>query len=396
MKEVYLDNSATTPIHPEVAQAMVDSMSIFGNASSVHHFGRKARERVEEARANLAKLIGAEPSEVVFTSGGSESNNFVLKGMTCSHISCRPRGALMGNHVVTSQIEHPSIMNTCSCIEQDNYLVNYLPVDECGMVDPEMVERAMTPNTILVSVMHGNNEIGTIEPIKEIAEIAHKHGAFFHTDAVQTVGKVPIDVKEMGMDFLSLSGHKFNGPKGIGGLYHREDLHLCPLVHGGHQEASLRAGTENNLGIIGLGKAAEIAMRGMATEIPALRKLRDRLQAGIEERISDIKINGHPTERLPGVLNVSFKYVEGESILLRLDSAGIAVSTGSACSTGSLEPSHVLLAIGLSHELAHGSIRFSLGPQNTDDEIDYVLEQLPKVISSLREMSPLYSAALGE
>ena len=390
MKEVYLDYNATTPIHPAVAEAIKGSIDLYGNASSHHGFGEKVRTEIEKVREILATFIGASADEIIFTSGGSESNNLVIKGVTCEGVICKPTSSKMGRHVITTQIEHPSVLNTTKCLESTGYHFTYLPVDQYGMVDPGDVEKAITPNTILISVMLGNNEVGTLQPISEIGKIARERNIHFHTDAVQAVGKLPLDVDQLGVDFLSLSGHKLYGPKGVGALYVRKGAHVCPLVHGGHQEQGRRGGTENTLGIIGLGKAIEVAREEMEAETSRVRVLRDRLETGITKSIDDIRINGHPTERLPGTLNVSFKFIEGESILYRLAGLGIAVSTGSACSSGSLEPSHVLLAMKLPHEEAHGSIRFSLGLNSTEEDVDYVLEHLPRVIQDLREMSPLY------
>jgi len=392
MRNVYMDNNATTPIHPEVQEAIKQALPIYGNASSHHAFGEEARERVEDARAKLAQLINADPSEIIFTSCGSESNNLVLKGVTCEYVACKPKDAPGGRHLITSQIEHPSVKNTSNCLEQRGFKVTWLPVDEYGLVDPEDLKKAITRQTVLVSIMLGNNEIGTLEPVQELCAIAREHGVYFHTDAVQALGKVKVDVKELGVDFLSLSGHKLYAPKGIGALYLKKGRMICPLFHGGHQEGGLRVGTENTLGIIALGKAAELAQSDMGREVPQIQALRDRLKKGIAERVPDVKFNGHPDKVLPGTLNVSFLYVEGESILLRLSGQGIAVSTGSACSSGTLDPSHVLLALGLSHEVAHGSIRFSLGRENTAADVDYVLDVLPGVIADLRKMSPLSRA----
>ncbi len=393
MKRVYFDNNATTPLHPEVTEELRKYLELFGNASSAHAFGREARGIVESARAKLADLIGADPEEIIFTSGGSESNNLVFKGVTCQGTHCRPPNVKIGHHMITSSVEHPSVMNSVKCLETLGFPVTYLPVDSTGLVDPDDVKKAITPNTVLISVMLANNEIGTIEPVKEISKIAREHKIPMHTDAVQAVGKIPVNAHDLGVDFLSLSGHKLNGPKGIGALYIRKGVGICPIIHGGHQERGLRGGTENNIGVIGLGKAAEVAKRDMAKESKIIIALRDKLHKGIEETIFDTRFNGHLKKRLPGTLNISFKYIEGESILFRLDAVGIAVSTGSACSTGSLEPSHVLTAIGLPYEIAHGSIRFSLGYGNTEQDVDYVLEHLPKVIADLREMSPLYKKA---
>jgi len=392
MRNVYLDNNATTPIHPEVQAAIREALPIYGNASSHHFFGQEARERVEDARVKLARLINADPAEIIFTSCGSESNNLVLKGVTCEYVACKPKDAPGGRHIVTSQIEHPSVKNTANCLEQRGFKITWLPVDPHGLVDPEDLKKAITRQTVLVTVMLGNNEIGTIEPIQELCAIARENGVFFHTDAVQALGKVKVDVKELGVDFLSLSGHKLYAPKGIGALYLKKGRMICPLFHGGHQEGGLRVGTENTLGIIALGKAAEVARRDMGQEAPRIWALREKLRKGIEKLIPDVRFNGHPEKVLPGTLNVSFLYVEGESILLRLSGKGIAVSTGSACSSGSLDPSHVLLALGLKHEEAHGSIRFSLGRENSEADVDYVLDVLPGVIADLRKMSPLSRA----
>lgn len=393
MREAYFDYNATTPIHPGVMEAMKESLEIFGNASSPHRFGQRARNAIEEARKNLADFLGARAEEIIFTSGGSESNNLVLKGVTCEGVICKAADAKMGKHVITTAVEHPSIMNPAKCMESSGYRFTFLPVDAHGMVDPDDVRRAINRNTILISVMTGNNEVGTIQPVAEIGRIAHEHDIYFHTDAVQAIGKIPIDVDALNVDYLSLSGHKFYGPKGIGALYVRGGAQICPLVHGGHQEHGRRGGTENTLGIVGLGRAIALAREEMDEETRRIQALRDRLWAGIQERIGDVRLNGHPDKRLPGTLNVSFLYIEGESILFRLEGLGIAVSTGSACSSGSLEPSHVLIAMGLPHEVAHGSIRFSLGRESTDEDVEYLLEHLPGVIQDLREMSPLYRSA---
>jgi len=390
MRKVYLDHNATTPLHPEVKKTIIDNLDLFGNASSAHFFGLEAREEIEKAREKLARLINAEPEEIIFTSCGSESNNLVIKGVTCQDIYCKPNSARPGRHIITSQIEHPSVMNSIKTLERQGFKVTWLPVDQYGVVDPDLVRKSITRQTVLITIMTANNEIGTIQPIQEIAEIAREHDIYFHTDAVQAVGKLEIDVKELGVDFLSLSGHKIYAPKGVAAVYIRKGVDVCPLLHGGHQERGLRGGTENTLGIIALGKACEVAMREREKWVEKIWSLRERLRKGILERIPEVIINGHPEKVLPNTLSVTFKYVEGESILLKLSARGIAVSTGSACSTGSLEPSHVLLAIGLPHELAHGTIRFSLGFENTEEDIDYTLEVLPKVIQELREMSPLW------
>jgi cysteine desulfurase len=393
MKNIYLDYNATTPLHPEVKKAIVDSFDLYGNPSSLHSPGRSANIKIAEARENIAKLIKADPEEIIFTAGGSESNNTVLKYVVCNPAKgCEGSCCSLGgrNEIITTSIEHESIISTLDFIEEQGGSVVLLDVDKYGKIDMDQFESKISGNTALVSVMMANNEIGTIQNIKKIAEIAKANGVLMHTDAVQAVGKLPIDVKSLGVDYLSLSGHKIYAPKGIGVLYVRKGAPYCPFIHGGHQEEGRRAGTLNNLGIIGLGKAAEIALKDMDKEYHEVKSLRDKLKDGLIERIPDIKINGHPQDCLPNTLNVSFNGAEGESILLYLDFEGIAVSTGSACSSDSLEPSAVLLATGLGPELAHGSIRFSLGRENTEEDIDYVLEKLPQVIERIRKMSTIY------
>ena len=393
MKNIYLDYNATTPIHPEVKKVLIESFDLYGNPSSLHTPGREANSKIEEARLSIAKLINADPDEIIFTAGGSESNNTVLKYIVCNPAKgCSGSRCTLGgrNEIITSVIEHPSIISTMECIKEQGGNVVFLDVDSFGKVNLEQLEDKISTKTALVSIMMANNEIGTIQNIKKISEIAKKYGALVHTDAVQSVGKLPVDVKDLGVDYLSLSGHKIYAPKGIGVLYLRKGSPYCPFVHGGHQEAGRRAGTLNNIGIIGLGKAAELAMKDMDIEYIKVKSLRDRLKKGIFAKIPDIKINGHPDDCLPNTLNVSFPGAEGESILLYLDLEGIAVSTGSACSSDSLEPSPVLLSIGLGPELAHGSIRFSMGRENTEEDIDYVLEKLPPVIEKIRKMSTIY------
>ena len=387
---VYMDYNATTPLHPEVKKALVEGFDIFGNASSMHTLGRQAHERIEKARKIVADFLGAYPEEIVFTGGGSESNNTVLQMIDCGSATCRcmSKGRL---GLLTTQIEHPSVLNVAQYMENKGISVEYLPVDPTGKVDMEAYRKALAKNPALVSIMMANNEIGTLQDIKTLARMAKEAGSLFHTDAVQAVGKVPISVHELGIDYLSFSAHKLYGPKGVGILYVRKGAPYCTFIHGGHQEEGRRAGTYNTLGIIGLGKAIELASGEMKEEVSRIRALRDRLREGIQERIPDIHINGHPTDILPGTLNVSFYGVEGESILLYLDMEGIEVSTGSACASGSLEPSHVLLATGVGPELAHGSIRFSLGRENTVEDVDYVLEKLPPIIARLRKMSSAYT-----
>jgi cysteine desulfurase len=351
----------------------------------VHRFGRDARKAVEEARGKLASLLGAgKPDEIVFTSGGTESDNLAIRGVAHALKD-------KGNHIITSSIEHQAVGNTCRFLEKNGYAVTYLPVDRCGVVDLDALKNAVTDKTILVSIMMANNEVGTIEPIRKISEITREKGITLHTDAVQTVGKIELDVKDLGIDLLSASAHKFYGPKGIGALYVKKGTKMTPMQTGGHHEKNRRAGTENVPGIVGMGKAAQIAQEDMPAESRRVSALRDRLHKGIEERIKEVKLNGHPTERLPNTCNISFEYLEGESIILNLDMEGVGVSTGSACTSGSLEPSHVLTAMGVSAQTAQGSIRFSLGRINTEKEIDYVLEKLPPIIERLRKMSPLYN-----
>lgn len=386
-RRVYLDNNATTPLHPEVKQAMIDHIDVFGNASSFHESGRQARTLIEQSRETIANYLGCSPLELVFTAGGSESNNAALNTVDCQNATCRVD---CKRKIITSQIEHPSVLNTCKIFQKEGRDVTFLPVDEFGRVRTESLVSSIDGQTGIVSVMHANNEVGTIQPIQQLAQIAHQKHAIFHTDAVQAVGKVRFNVKELDVDMLSLSGHKLHAPKGIGVIYIKKGVHFCPLIVGGHHERNRRAGTENNLGIIGLGKAFEILARDGEEENVRLRTLRDKLKDGILNSIPDVKLNGIMEECLPGTLNVSFKYIEGESILLYLDMEGIEVSTGSACASGSLDPSHVLLAMGLDPHFAHGSIRFSLGRDNTESDIDYVLEKLPPIIAKLRKMSPLF------
>ena len=385
MKRIYLDHNATSPVDPEVLEAMLPYYKEnFGNASSVHEFGRIARMAVEDAREVLYKFLGAfKANEIVFTSGGTESDNFAIKGI--AHALKKK-----GNHIITSSVEHSAVLNTCKFLEQEGFSVTYLPVDENGIVDLNALKKAITDKTILVSIMLANNEIGTIEPIEEISKIVKEKNIILHTDAVQAVGKIPIDVKKMGVDLLSLSGHKFHGPKGVGALYIKQGVKITQHQHGGHHERKRRAGTENVPGIAGLGKAVEIAEKNIKRDTEHMLALRERLYNGIKKNIKDIKLNGHPEKRLPNTLNVSFKYLEGESILLSLDMEGVAASTGSACTSGSLEPSHVLISMRIDPADAQGSIRFSLGKDNTEEEIDYVIKVLPPIIERLRKMSPLY------
>ncbi|MGN0798940.1 MAG: cysteine desulfurase NifS [Christensenellales bacterium] len=384
MRKVYLDNAATTALSPKVLEQMMPYLTtIFGNPSSPHSFGQEARRGVEHARDQVAKALNALPEEIIFTGCGTESDNTVLFGVAERYKS-------KGNHIITTNVEHHAILHTCEALEKRGIEVTYLPVDENGMVTAEQVANAITDKTILVSIMFANNEVGTIMPIAEIGKVCRERGVLFHTDAVQAVGHVPIDVKAMNIDMLSMSAHKFHGPKGVGALYMKKGIRLPAYVMGGAQERNRRAGTENVAGVVGLGAAIELATQNLEESAARMTKLRDKLIAGIAERIPEVKLNGHPTLRLPNNVNYSIKYIEGESILLMLDMNGIAASSGSACTSGSLDPSHVLLALGLSHEIAHGSVRLTLSDETTEEDIDYVLEVLPKVAERLRAMSPLY------
>lgn len=394
MRRVYLDYNATTPLHPEVKATMVNAMELYGNASSHHGFGTEARKVIENARRIVAEALGAEPEEIIFTSCGSESNNLVLKGVTCSNAICRI--GCERNEVIVSGIEHPSVLNTAKCLKGEGKTVHFLPVDGNGVVQVKELDDLLSDKTGLVSIMFANNEVGSIQPIEEIARMVTERGILFHTDAVQAFGKVPINVKALDVDFLTLSGHKIYGPKGIGVLYKKKKHKVCPLIHGGHHEFNLRAGTENTVAIAGLGKAVELAVSHMASEWERIETLRNWFEEQVEQRIPEIKINSRAVKRLAGTSNISFRYIEGESILYDLDFSGIAVSTGSACSSGSLEPSHVLMAMGRDHGLAHGSMRFSMGMNTTQDDLAYTVEELVKVVNRLRAMSPLYKKAMAE
>ena len=387
--KAYLDNNATTPMAPEVQKAIVEALPVYGNPSSHHAFGVEARKLVEASRQDVADLLGVPADEVVFTSGGSESNNLVIKGTLCHSSSCVFAKKEGKPHVITSVIEHPAVLESCRCLAHDGAEITYLPVDGMGRVSPDDLEKAIRPTTKLITIMYANNEIGSIQPIAELGKIARAHDVRFHTDAVQAVGKIPVNPIDDNVDFLSLSAHKLNGRKGIGALWFRDKMYVCPLIAGGHQERGQRAGTENTLGIVGLGAAARLAMSDREDEAKRVSRQRDRLQKLLVESIPDTQINGSEEHRLPNTLNISFKYIEGEAILFYLDFDGIAVSTGSACSSGSLEPSHVLLALGMDHGMAHGSIRFSLGRYTTDEEIDYTAEKVKEVVARLRAMSPL-------
>jgi cysteine desulfurase len=383
MRRIYLDHAATTPTHPEVVKAMLPYFTdAFGNPSSIYSCGQEAKAAIEEARARVAELIGARSEEIIFTSGGTEADNFALKGIAYA-------SEHKGEHIITTSVEHPAVMESCKFLEKKGFKVTYLPVDGYGLVDPQDVKKAITDKTILISVMHANNEVGTIAPIGEIGKIAKEAGLCFHSDAVQTVGHIPVNVDELGVDLLSISAHKFYGPKGVGALYIRKGTRLVPFMHGGEQEKRRRAGTENVPAIMGLGKAVELARQEMSKEAERLTYLREQLIKGLMERIDHIRLNGHPLKRLPNNVNVSVDFVEGESMLLNLDLEGICASTGSACSSSSLEPSHILLALGLPPEQAHGSLRFTLGRENTGEDIERVLEVLPRIVAKLRAMSPL-------
>jgi len=384
-QRIYLDHAATTYVRPEALTEMSPYFSMsYGNPSSIHSFGREARKAVEMARERVAKALNAQSGEIFFTSGGTEANNWALKGITSANKS-------KGNHIVTSMIEHHAVLHTCENLEKEGFKVTYLPVDEDGLISPEQVKDAITDETILISIMSANNEIGTLQPIQEIGKIAAEAGIHFHTDAVQSVGSIKLDVKAMNVDALSLSAHKFYGPKGVGVLYVKKGVRVDNLMHGGAQEKNRRAGTENIPGIVGLGKAIEIADANINQYAQRMKSLRDMMISGIMDKVEFVRLNGHPTKRLPGNANLSFEFIEGESLLLSLDMKGIAASSGSACTSGSLDPSHVLLAIGLSHEIAHGSLRLTFGDANTESDVAYVLEVLPDIVNRLRDMSPLFA-----
>lgn len=384
MKRVYLDHNATTPVDPQVLAAMLPYFGEeYGNASSIHSFGQRARGAVEEARESVAVLLGASPSEIMFSSGGTESNNHAIFGAVAAATGER-------KHVITSAVEHNAVLDPCQELERRGVEVTFLPVDREGLVNPEDVRRAIRPETVLITIMLANNELGTIEPIAEIGKIAAERAVVFHTDAVQAAGKIPIDVKKLGVNLLSISGHKLYGPKGAGSLYIRKGTRLEPLLYGGHSERDRRPGTEDVTGVAGLGKAAELAMSRMAEETRRISALRDRLEQGLLERIPFAHVNGSRAHRTPNTTNLTLPFVEGEAMVIALDLKGIACSTGAACSAGSVEPSHVLTAIGLAPEDARATLRLSLGHQTTGEEIDFALETIPPVIERLRQMSPTY------
>lgn len=384
MKRIYLDNAATTKLAPAVFEAMTPYLTeIYGNPSSPHYFGQQVAAAIDKARQQVAAGIGADAGEIIFMSGGTEADNMAIRGIA-------ERYSSRGKHIITTAVEHHAVLHTCQLLEKHGYEVTYLPVDEYGRVTVDQVREAIRPDTVLVSVMFANNEVGTIMPIPEIGALCREKGVFFHTDAVQAVGHLPIDVKAMNIDMLSMSAHKFHGPKGVGALYVRKGIMLPALIQGGAQERNRRAGTENVPGIVGMGKAMELAVGSLEESAAKMIRLRDRLIRELPKRIPEIKLNGHPTDRLPNNVNYSIKYIEGESILLMLDLNGIAASSGSACTSGSLDPSHVLLAMGLTHEVAHGSVRMTLSEETTEEDVEYVLDVLPRVAERLRRMSPLY------
>ena len=388
-KEIYLDNAGTTRIRPEVAKVMIENLErAYGNPSSIYKIARENKTILEENREKVAKAINADKNEIYFTGSGSEANNWALKGIAESYKQ-------KGKHIITTNVEHHAILHVCQYLETIGYEVTYLPVNEDGHISIEQLKNEIREDTILISIMFANNEIGTINPIKEIGKIAKEKGILLHTDAVQAVGHIPIDVKEMNIDLLSMSAHKFYGPKGIGALYIRKGIKITPLIHGGAQERNRRAGTENIDSIIGMGTAIELAVKELDSEVKRLTKLRDRLIDGILEKIPYSRLNGSRENRMPGNCNVSFEFIEGESVLLLLDMNDICASSGSACTSGSLDPSHVLLAIGLPHEKAHGSLRLSLGLYNTEEDVDYLLEKLPPIVARMREISPLYEEFLA-
>lgn len=389
-RKIYFDHAATTPTDPQVVEAMLPYFTEqYGNPSSIYEVARTNRQAIDKARKQVADAIGAAPQEIYYTAGGTESDNWAVKGIAENYKH-------KGNHIITSAIEHHAVLHTCEYLEKNGYEVTYLPVDEDGKIQIEDLKAAIKENTILISIMFANNEIGTIQPVKEIGAIAKEHGILFHTDAVQAVGHIPIDVNEMNIDLLSLSGHKVYGPKGVGALYIRKGVRLRAFIHGGAQERRRRGGTENVPGIVGLGFAIEKAVTGMEEENKRLIALRERLVKGVMESVPHCKLNGHPEDRLPGNANFSFRFIEGESLLITLDMYGVYCSSGSACTSGSLDPSHVLLAIGLPHEIAHGSLRVTLGRHSTEEEVDYLIKVLPEVVQRLRDMSPLYEDYMKE
>ena len=386
MEKIYMDNASGSPVHPKVVEAMMPFFKEgFGNPSSLHQFGRITSDAIQAARTQVANLIHAKPNEIIFTSSGTEANNFAIKGILASHKK-------KGNHIVTTQIEHFSVLNPLKSLEKSGYVVTYLPVDKYGMVNPDDVKKAITPTTTMVSIMYANGEIGTIEPIKEIGTITKEKGIVFHTDAVAAAGNIPIDVLDTHIDVLSMSANQFYGPSGIGALYLREGIRILPFMEGGVQEGGRRAGTENITGIVGMGKAAELAKLEMSQRMDKVQNLRSQLRDGILNKISHVYLNGHPTNRLPGNLSLCIEFIEGESVLLFLDMQGVAISSGSACTSRSLKASHVIMATGVDAALAQGTVLFSLGIDNSEADIKYVLEKFPPIVERLREMSPLYKS----
>jgi len=384
MKQIYLDHNATTPVSKEVLEAMTPYFAQdYGNASSVYSLGQKARRAVDEAREVIGNALGTEATDIIFTSGGTESDNFAIKGIAMANLN-------KGRHIITSGIEHLAVLEPCRFAERElGFDITYLPVDKYGMVDPGKLKDAIRKDTILISIMFANNETGTIQPIKDIAKIAHENKIYFHTDAVQVLGKIPIDVEELGIDMCSFSGHKLSGPKGVGAMYLRKGVKITPFQHGGHHERNKRAGTENVPGIVGFAKAVEIAHRDMKKNDAHLKKLTKKMWEGLSKELKEIYLNGHPEDRLSSTLNISFRYIEGESMVLNFDMKGISASTGSACTSGSLEPSHVLTAMGVPSDMAQGSVRFSFGYENTEEDVDYCLAEIPPIVEKLRKMSPL-------
>ncbi|NSW92240.1 MAG: cysteine desulfurase NifS [Firmicutes bacterium] len=387
---IYFDHAATTWVKPEVLETMMPYFKDkYGNASSVYAIGRESKKAIEEARDKVALVLGAQPKEIFFTGSGTEADNWAIKGVAYANRD-------KGKHIITSNIEHHAVLHTCKYLEKEGFEVTYLPVDKDGLLDAEQVREAIRPDTILVSVMFANNEIGTIQPIAEIGKITKEKGVFFHTDAVQAVGNIKINVDDINVDLLSISAHKFYGPKGVGALYIRRGTKITSFIHGGAQERGRRASTENVPGIVGLGKAIEIADLNIESYNKKLLELRERTINEVLNKIPYVRLNGHRQKRLPGNVNFSFEFIEGESLLLMLDMKGIAASSGSACTSGSLDPSHVLMAIGLPHEIAHGSLRLTFGEENTHEDIDFLMEVLPGIVSKLREMSPLYEAVVSK
>ncbi len=385
MEKVYMDNASGTPVHPKVMEAIMPFLKDgFGNPSNLHQFGRIISDAIQAARGQVANLVHAKPNEIIFTSSGTEANNFAIKGILAAHKK-------KGNHIITSQIEHFSVLNPLKSLEKSGFTVTYLPVDKYGMVNPDDVKNAITPTTVMVSIMYANGEIGTIEPMKEIVAVAREKGVFSHTDAVAAAGNVPIDVSDVHVDALSMSANQFNGPPGIGALYLREGVRILPFMEGGVQEGGRRAGTENIIGIVGMGKAAELAKLEMPQRLNKVQGLRNQLRDGILKNINHVYVNGHPTNRLPGNLSLCIEYIEGESVLLFLDMQGIAISSGSACTSRSLKASHVIMATGVDAALAQGTVLFSMGINNSDADVEYVLEKLPPIVERLRQMSPLYN-----